>query len=475
MKNMISSFKFAALLAACLVFPPASWAQDAEDLQDTPPSKEQLIEIYQNQNWQGVVDMAEQLMQIDPEDSAILSIYGVALAQLDKNEQAEGIFLKLIEKSPDDAQVLGNLCYAQSSLKRENALETCIKAAELNPDKDKIQYMVGQMLETANRPQDARDYYLKAWNIDKKSPIYLTAATSIDFRLNESDKAYEHTKTALDSGLKMPILYLNIELASNNIGTYEETIRLADEGYEAFHDDMMRMHKAVALYKLGRLDEAEALLKELDEVTAEGNFNYPRLQYTYGQVLLAKGCSAQKAGTCQTPNEDVCCVNERNALERINKVKDHELLKKETLLPVYLGFAQLVNGEGKNAEALLSKSLDAKNDKEDILAALAVTLYQFGDDQDKKAGMNYLSQALEISKDFEDIQKVKSSRLWPERTLEILGKMLDERNEAAKPKKSGCSCDIAGHQGAPLSLASIFAVLAMLLSGLWLRRRTNKQ
>ena len=475
MKNMFFSFKFAAILATFLTMPAVAWAQDDADREDNPPSKEQLTALYQNQNWRGSAAMAEQLLQIDPEDTDILSVYGVALAQLNRNEEAEPIFKKLLEKKPDDPGIVRNLCHTQSVLKRDTALETCIKAADLNPDVAQVQHFVGQMLQSESRTDEALARYLKAWELEKTNPIYLTAATSIEFSQKKYEQAYEHTKSALDSGLNNPVVYLNVLIAANYIGKYEETIKLADKGYEIFHDDMMLMNKAVALYKLARFEEAETLLKELDPRTPEKSINWARFQYTYGQVLLATGCDLNKASSCQTPNEDACCAREREALARINKVKDHDLLKRETLLPVYLGLAQLINGEGKSAESVLAKALDQKEGKEDILAALAVTLYQFGDEQDKKAGLKYLEQALEISKDFEDIAKIKSSRGWPDRVLENYKKMLDDRNaKLEKPKKSGCSCDIAGQNGAPLSLASIFAVLAVLLAGLGLRRKADK-
>ena len=193
---------------------------------------------------------------------------------------------------------------------------------------------------------------------------------------------------------------------------------------------------------------------------------------TYAQVLLAQGCNVEKANTCQTENEDPCCKGERDALEKVKGIEDHKLLKNEPRLPVTLACAQIVNGDLKSAESKLTQAISKAEDKTELQAALAVTLYMFGDKRDQDAGMKYLEEVLAADQLFASKDAVQKKYQWPPRMLDNLQIMLDKKTADSQPKtaKSGCSCDVNG-SGQPMSFMTIIAFLLALLAGLGLRRK----
>ena len=470
------SILLAALLAA---MPVNAYAQEnpATDENQEADSqswtKEDLVQAYQAENWNESIRIADALLKSEPENKDYLSILGVALAQTSQNERAEKVFMDLSKNNPEDPLIHANLCIVQTALKGNTAEESCLKAAGLNPDNAIVQKTTAQVLESNKKTAEARKYYYNAWKLKKDDLVSLTAATSIDFKNKDYQAAYDLTKEGLDAGNEVSVLYLNSLLALSKLGRYEENIDLADKGYAKFHEDTMLAHKADSLVRLGRLEEAKTLFSELEERTASESMNWPRIELTYAQALLASGCSLEKANTCQTENEDPCCKGERDALEKVTGVQGHKLLKNEPRLPVTLAMAQIVNGELKSAESTLTQALGKTEDKTELKAALAVTLYMFGDKRDQDAGMKYLDEVLAEDQLFAHKDDVQKKYQWAPRMLENLQFMLDKRVEDSQPKttKSGCSCDVSG-SGQPVSLASVLAFLLTLLAGLGWRRKS---
>ena len=481
MKNAFQIVKIALLASLLTAIPVVTYAQENNAPEETQETAENawteadLMNEVQTQNWSKTVQIADALLKSDPENIKYLSILGAALAQTDENERAEKIFTDLLQKMPDNPEMTTNLCYSQMKLKREAAVETCLKAASMNPEKAEVLNITAIALENNNKLKEARQYYHKIWELDNSNLSALTSATSIDFNLKDYQAAYDLTKQAIDMGRNVPILYLNAMLALSKLGKYEENIQLAEDGYAKFKDDMMLFYKADALFQLGRMDEAEKLFAELEQRSSSGSLNWPRIELSYTQLLYLKGCDLKQANTCQLENEDSCCKNERDALEKINGIKDNKLLKNEPRLAVILACAQAINGDLKTAESTLSQALPKTEDKSEIQAALGVVLYMFGDKRDQEAGMNYLNQAKSANQDFASRETVQKKYLWPPRMLDTLQLMLDtpatDENQS-KSAKSGCSCDM-NRTGHPMSLMTILAFLLTILAGLGLRRQSH--
>ena len=483
MKNTLA-IRLTAMMALMLAFPAISLAQDENSANSQDQAAEQqevnpktaLVQAIQANQWENAIQIADTILESDPNNTEVLSLLGAALAQNNQNERAETVLLKVIENTPDDPQANNNLCYIKYTLKRKDAADACVKAAKLNPDKADIQKLTAQALEANKKPDEARAYYVKSWELNHDDLVALTAATSIDFGKNDYQAAYDLTTKALDSNINNAVLYLNALVAANKLGRYEDAIKLADKGYPMFKDDGMLLNKAEALYQLNRLDEAEKIITELEKVISEKSVNGPKFNLLSTRVLLAQSCNLDQSTTCQLDNEDECCKRERAALEKITSVKDHKTLKKDLELPLVLGMAQMVNGNLKEAEANFALAHENQPDRIDITAAMAVNLFMFGDKRDHETSMVYLSKVLEQSNDFANIDYVRQTYKWPPRMLDNLQLMLDKRKKDAEAAEraahAGCHCDMAQSHH-PLGMGTIIAFLLAMLAGLGLRRKAQ--
>ena len=462
-------------ICAALLSPSLSFAQETTEqavVNDTEISPEGLKAAFEQQQWDKALEISSKLLESAPDDLNYLSIQGIAYAQKDQNEAAEQVFLKIDKLSPDDPQNAGNLCYAQHNLARRNALDTCLRAAKLNPDKAAINFMAGQMLENANRLDEAEKAYETAVNLEPDNIQYLTSLTNINYMQQNYRKMADNTEAALKRGMESPILYLNLLSALKLLGEYEKAIEWADRGIEKYHDPGIVLSKGEALYRLNRIEEAGKLLRDANKAIDKKSVLWPRSTYYLARVMLIEPCSQAENGVCDT-SEDACCIKAQEATTLLESIGNLSSLLNDSNYDVFTGLAQMLSGDLEKAEATLSKAVhnNMNQDNASALAALAVTLYQFNDPKDKTAALQYYRQALDASVDFSDMQKIRNTRQWPDKAVEILSQIKAESEKPAK-SKSGCGCEIAvPDSGNTIPMAGLLGMLFALAGMLGLRRR----
>ncbi|MBQ9394184.1 MAG: tetratricopeptide repeat protein [Proteobacteria bacterium] len=464
MMNFFKSFAVAAIL--CLASTSA-FAQDGAP----NPEKLALVEAYNASQWDVSIEKARAILASTPDDPVILNILAVSLAHTGNNDEAVKTFLKVKELTPEEPQVYANLCQLQSSLGSEDALDSCVEAANRIHNNADIFYKAGIQLDKKQKTSEARAMYEKAWNLDQKDLRYLTAITSIDSANDDDKSALELTEAAIRNGHSVAILYLNAALSAYRIGNYPKCLELAEEGYQKFHDPLMLISKAEALNGLHRFDEAIEIWAQLEKDTDEGGIGRDRIEYGYATALLAISCNTKELLTCSSQTPASCCGRDELALKFLKSAQKSEkhALRREKMLKTQYGMALVLNGQFEEAEAVLTKAStqDLNADNATALAALAVTLYMFNDPRDREAGLLYYRQAVEASPDFADIDKVKQTRVWPPMMLDTLATIQADASAqdlAQKTKKSGCSCQLAETPAVPLSAILLtFLMFAVLI------------
>ncbi|MBQ9818496.1 MAG: tetratricopeptide repeat protein [Proteobacteria bacterium] len=455
--------------------PQKDTAQPAQESPEAP--KDPLVQAYQDGLWTRAIDLAKERLQTEPENIVVLNILGVSLAQSKKFDEAETVFEKLLTLTPDDGQLYSNLCFVRINLKHQQKMDTCLEATRRLPDNDELHYMVGGELENAQRLDEARAQYEAAYKLNPKSAKYLTAITSIDFDRGDYQKAFELTDQAIKNGNGSAILYINDTIAASRIGNYDRALELVNEGYEKYKDPLLLIEKGNILNKLRKFDEAEPLWIQLEKDIPKNGLGRPRIEFGYSQLLLAKSCTTESYRTCSTDAPDECCKREQLALTFAEAASAQPSLRKEANeLAVNLGLAQVLNNQFEKAEATLTNAslTHIPPDNPDAIAALAVTLYQFSDSSDRAMGRQHYLKAVEGSPDYNDIDRIRQTRIWPPRLLDTLQSVQDDIKaiETKKNRKSACSCDIAVQPDHSAPIAAILGFMMTLFSLLILRRKS---
>ncbi len=469
-----SLIKNVILSASLMLFPNLASAQEAAESGEAV-TREALAAAFQASEWTKSIDMSRALLKTEPENTDYMNILSVSLGQVGQYEEAESLMLRIKKLRPEDNQIDTNLCFVQSELKRDGALETCLEALKRNPNKALLESLTARLLEERSRLDEAREHYVRAFELDSTDMMSLTAATSIDFRHGANEKALELTQRAIAANPDKAILYLNASVAAYRAGLYEKGIEIADGGYEKFKDNALLVTKSECLYSLGRFEEAEKLLRELVEVVDEGNLQRYRVEFALGRVLVANSCSKEESKSCATETPSVCCSKEREALLQLQSARERPLLKKETGVDVYVGLAQVLNNQLEEAEATLTAAVSDSSikDKGNALAALAAALYQYSDKKDREAALGYYVQAKGVSEDFSDSSVVRSKYGWAPRLVETLEQIKAEDAAKNAPKaKSGCGCDVMGVEQKQPILAMILSLLLVGLCVVTMRRKS---
>ena len=466
----IQTLALFALLAlgsqTALAQTPAPETTPKNTEQNSNFSKEKLTEAYKAQNWEETLRQANELLKLEPQNADIFSLQGVAYANLSQNENALKAFEQALKLRPDDTQIKVSICGVKHNLKHPQAAETCLEAAKIAPNNPELQYLTGTMLEEQKKYQEARTLFEAAYKLVPDSAVYLTAITSLDFKLGDNQKALERGEKAVQGHFaKNPIIWLNLLTACNRSSAYEKTIDYANKAYDSFHDHYILAERAEAYLALGKFDEAQ---KDLDAIIDKFTVEVPgsaKTRYLYAKSLLASSCSTEKHQTCTTDQKDSCCGRAEQALTILKTLSNDKKFKDNTL-PVYLGHAHILNGELEAAEALLTKATQQQIDKDNAsaLASLAVALYQFKDARDKTAALRFYQQAVDASPDFADPQKIRSTRAWAPRIIETLTQIQNDAKSQAEAshKKSGCSCDLSSKNHSFPAAAALMALFSAL-------------
>lgn len=418
------------------------------------------------ENWVEVVAQAELRLAKNPQDLDAMNAMAIAWARQGDKARSVALMHEMKAISPENAKILNNLCAMESELALPTAVDSCLEAVKKTTDNPDLYYLVGQTLERAKRPDEAREMYEKAWSFDLKNLVYATAVMAIDFAKNDDAKALEVCEKSMAAGGTDTVLYLNAIVAARGAKKYEKAVEYADKGYERYHDNAMIAGKMEALEALGRYEEVVSTAAKIDFESDLNDVTYGGARLSYVKSLLALSCSTDTHQTCASATPDACCARERLVLSLAQKTfKSRAARERDGYVGVYLAMAQILNNQLEDAEKTLTpivQKMDAK--RAWGLAVLAADLNAFSDARDRETAQKYLEKALSFYQG--NLEALMAGHPWPPRIAESLREM---NRKATNP--SGCGCEMMNTPSDKLPNGwTIIALIPMILL-LVLRRK----
>ena len=253
--------------------------------------------------YEDAIKCYDQALEFGTEDNVdVLADKMSALAYVDRYEDAIKCCDQILKIGDNDELAFGIKSMALSELGRhEDAIKCCDKELKIGTDNDgEIWKCKGNMFSRLGRHEDAIKCYEKSYknNPDEEIWIYIAFALSklglneqaqnyfdkldysngfniranVLFELGRYEDAINQSKIALKINPFMATAYLMIANSLSKLGKYQESILWYDKYIEktksssrVHANDLVFHPKGVALYKLGRKEEATYWWKKSKE------------------------------------------------------------------------------------------------------------------------------------------------------------------------------------------------------------------
>ena len=270
--------------------------------QGTPHSLTQIVaRALQDGFAADVLDAARDLHHQDPASSLTTCIYGIALMQTQRNEEAEHVLSSFLQQHGDDAAVLTNLAKVHASHADEDRVDpTLWRALQTDPNFDNgFTWYVARSRERDG--QKAEPETLKriaaipgSW----RAQLWL-ARKALDAR--ETQQALAYYQEALDrAGDSIPadfLMQMSGDLGQH--GLLDESLRLTEPRFSAeAHGLPVGNNLIKANLDLGRIEQAAKILRALQAL--------PRpewkAQLSFWDTELAKARLASAPESGKAPN-----------------------------------------------------------------------------------------------------------------------------------------------------------------------------
>ena len=208
--------------------------QPKGNAKDPERAVKELIELYNKENLEEVVERAQALTKQYPRVFVIWNILGAAAAQIGNSDQAAFAFKKAISLNPKDSEVvnnMGNVLSLQGNL--DEAIEAYKKAIALRPKYPIAYYNLGNALKKQDKINEAIEAYKNAIAL---KPDYVDAYNNLGVALKTGGRLDE----AISTYKKLILLKPYDAYSLNNLGNAFNDQGNLDEAIEAYK-------KAIAL------------------------------------------------------------------------------------------------------------------------------------------------------------------------------------------------------------------------------------
>lgn len=219
---------------------------------------------------------------LDPKDpEAVELLTMVQKAQMyeyqNNYEEAEKLYEKILEKTPDSPASYISLALAQARLKKmDQALETLKAGLKRLPDNELLLVRLGHTYLVMNRPQEAYETMTQVLKLNPRNIDALTACGGLMEAAGQREEATRYYKMALD--LEPESKFLRMALANNLAasGHFQEAIEIYKKLIEDFpQDQAFYQYAGIAYSYLGDFSQAIFYLRQAVAIkpTPVGYFN----------------------------------------------------------------------------------------------------------------------------------------------------------------------------------------------------------
>jgi tetratricopeptide (TPR) repeat protein len=211
---------------------------------DDPRYLNMLGQLYdKNGEPDKALDLYKKIIALNPKDG----MASLSLARYYKNnnnpKEAEKNMLVVFkdEKISPSLKLTILMSYVEESVNskdiKRQALELINIMQEVHPKNVKSFVIAGDFYTQHNELKEARNAFLKAFELDNDSYPILAQLLTIDTKTQNNDHLYNDSKKALELFPSQPIFYLYNGIASRQLKKYDEAISMLSAGKELVIDD----------------------------------------------------------------------------------------------------------------------------------------------------------------------------------------------------------------------------------------------
>ena len=230
---------------------------------------EQLVRFYNTGRLELVIEKAQKLIKILPEEFVVWNLLGAASAGLGKVTQASQAFKRVIEIDPKFADGHNNFGLACQKLgRREEAIKAFTIALKLNPNYARAYNNLGNSLKEIGKLEEAIKAYKKALSLE---PKYAAGYNNLGNALKDQGKLGQAI-TAFNKALQLQddnaATYNNIGLTLKDQGKLEEAKESFNKAL-SLKSDYAKAHRNLSTlvkYKRGnsQIKSVDQLLKRTE-------------------------------------------------------------------------------------------------------------------------------------------------------------------------------------------------------------------
>ncbi len=158
------------------------------------------------ERWEDVVEVTSNALQRVSDQRSLQFAQAAALERLGRFEAAEGLFLELVERHPDDAASANYLGYmwAERGVKLQQAEKLITRAVELEPDSPAYLDSLGWVYFRLGRMEEALHWLGRAVELSQGDGTILAHKGEVLAELGRTDEARQLLQRALDLGCDDP-------------------------------------------------------------------------------------------------------------------------------------------------------------------------------------------------------------------------------------------------------------------------------
>jgi predicted O-linked N-acetylglucosamine transferase (SPINDLY family) len=230
-----------------------------------------LLQKYNNQEFNSVIEKADELLKIYPNEYNLHNIQGASYAAIDKFERAIRCYENILKIDPNSAKAYFNIAVMYDKLDSpKNAIKNYKNAIKIKPDYADAQNNMGSAYKELGDLDIALNAYQKATQIqpnhafayNNMGNIYMTGK-SFDKAIMAFDMAIIFNPNYADAYNSLGIAYLNKKNITEAQKAFEKVLLINPNHVKgllnmgSFHEGNAEYEKSIQLYSKAHLNDPE--------------------------------------------------------------------------------------------------------------------------------------------------------------------------------------------------------------------------
>lgn len=231
---------------------------------DLPNDYALIIKWGQEGKYDSIIHIGSQLIRVQPDNSVLLKLRGLAYLQLMNYNAAYSDFQTATTLSPDSADFWFLKAFAADKAGLKNvAKEAILKSLSLNDKKAQAWYLQGNLFSQEENLDEALACYNRAILLRRGYADALTMKGYVLYRKGDNSIAIETLKLAIEADNQYPLPYfytglcfVELDKPADALKSFDHAIRLGYDEGDLYH------YRGLAMLQLRRFDDACDMWKE---------------------------------------------------------------------------------------------------------------------------------------------------------------------------------------------------------------------